>query len=439
VTSSSEAQLSATDSLGGGELRLPRQPGVVRRFWGRHPRVSDALLATLWGLIAVSGALRTGSGDAKTSWLVAVAVPLIVIAVAGIFVRRRRPLLAAALSGAAILASVWAPSDIVLVPAIVAVYSVPIYRSVRAGWIVAALIEGAAIVATAIGEALPRLSEGFDPFNPAQGTGQPFLLSLLAFAIQFGIILALALAIGVNIGNRRRYLAALIDRARQLAVERDRQGQLATAAERARIAREMHDIVSHSLTMMIALAEGSAVAADRSAPDAAAAMRKAADTGRDAMIDMRRMLGVLGGDVSAETTPQPGFADLSELVERFRSLGIPVISRVDGPSPEDPAVQLAIYRLVQESLTNAMRYAHGPTEVIVHIALRDRILTASVTDNGLAGFPTEAAGTGRGLLGLRERITSLGGTLAAGQKRDGQGWSVEATLPLNDRAEERRP
>ena len=154
------------------------------------------------------------------------------------------------------------------------------------------------------------------------------------------MILALALAIGVNVGSRRRYLEALIDRAHQLAVERDQQGRLATAAERARIAREMHDIVSHSLTMMIALAEGSAVAADRAAPDAAAAMRKAADTGRAAMVDMRRMLGVLGDGTGAQTAPQPGFADLpehflhalrDEVLRKRAAEGVPELS---GPLPD---------------------------------------------------------------------------------------------------------
>ncbi len=434
MTSESGPQPSGVSTPDDGGLRLPRQPGAVRRVWARHPRLTDTLLALLWGLIAVTGALRNGDDDAGAAWLPAVVIPLIAVAVAGIYVRRSRPLLAAALGGAAILASIWAPGDIVLVPVIFAVYSVPVYRSVRAGWIVAGVVEVAGILATIVGEVVPRPSGTFNLFSPAQGSGLSLFLSVFAFAIQFGIILALALAIGINAGNRRRYLAALIDRAHQLAIERDQQGQLATSAERARIAREMHDIVSHSLTVMIALAEGSAVAADRAAPEAAAAMRKAADTGRAAMIDMRRMLGVLGGDAGAEIAPQPGFSDLPELVDRFRGLGLPIAFRRDGPVPRDPAVQLAVYRLVQEGLTNALRYAHGPNEVIVHISSQDGILLAAVGDDGLDGFPMEQAGTGRGLLGLRERIAALGGTLTAGPV-DGHGWRIEATLP-RERAEQ---
>lgn len=283
-----------------------------------------------------------------------------------------------------------------------------------------------------LGGGIPRPSGGFHPFNPAQNAGSPDYVSLLGFAVQFGVILALALLIGVNVGNRRRYLTALIDRARQLAVERDQQGQIAAAAERARIAREMHDIVSHSLTVMIALSEGSAVAAEAAAPDAADAMRKAAATGRAAMVDMRRMLGLLGGEAAAQTAPQPGFGELPELIDKFRSLGVPATYQLTGSQSVDPAMQLATYRLVQEALTNTLRYSHGPTRVLVRIELGDGALIASVTDNGLPGFPTEPADTGRGLLGLRERVAALGGTLTAGPQEDGRGWRVEAALPLDD-------
>lgn len=435
MTPEPEAQLSAADAVGGRELRLPRRPGAIRRFWGRHLRLTDTVLALLWGSVAATGAMRIGNATAGSGWLTAATILLIAVSVTGIYLRRARPLLTVALSAAAILASVWAPGDIVLLPAVFAVYSVAVYRSTRAGWIAAVAVEAVGILATTIGAFVSWPAASINPFSSAEGAGLSPSLSILDFAVRFGVILALALAIGINVGSRRRYEAALIDRAHQLAVERDQQGQLATAAERARIAREMHDIVSHSLTMMIALAEGSAVAADHAAPDAAATMRRAADAGRAAMIDMRRMLGVLGGDAGT-IAPQPGFADLPELIDRFRSLGIPAAYRRDGPEPQDPAVQLAVYRLVQEALTNALRYAHGPTEVTIHIAHHHGVLTAAVADDGLAGFSAEPAGTGRGLLGLRERMTSLGGTLTAGPLKDGHGWKVEATLPLSDRAQD---
>ncbi|MEJ3405857.1 histidine kinase [Rathayibacter sp. YIM 133350] len=432
MTEPQKPQLSAVDPFDGAELRLPREPGVIRSSWARHPRLSDTLIALFWGLLAATGAASLERETSVSVWATIATLFLIAVSVAGFYVRRTRPLLTVALSGAVILASIWSPDDVVLAPAVFAVYSVPIHRSARAGWIAAAGVEAAAIVASLIGEYLPRSSSGINPFNPAEGAGLSVFSSVLAFSIQFGVILALALAIGINVGNRRRYLSALVDRARQLAVERDQRGQLAAAAERARIAREMHDIVSHSLTVMIALSEGSAAAAEPAAPEAAAAMRRAADTGRDAMTDMRRMLGVLGGDTDAQIAPQPGFADLPELIEQFRALGIPVTYRLDDVETPDPIVQLAVHRVVQEALTNTLRYAHGPSQVTVRIGVDHGSLIVAVTDNGMAGFPTKPAGTGRGLLGLRERVTALGGTLAAGPIENGHGWRVEARLPLNE-------
>lgn len=430
-----DPQLSAADDLGSGELRLPPPPGAIRRFWAHHPRITDGVLALLIGGLAATASVRLGTRAPDALWLGWLTLALIVVAVSGIFVRRTRPLLAAALAGAAVVASVWAPGLLVLTPVVFAVYSVPVHRSVRAGWITAAATAGAGTIAIA----LAILAGGSDPADAA-GAFPGF--EILSDAAVLAVVLGLALAIGINVGNRRRYLGALVDRARQLAVERDQQAQIATAAERARIAREMHDIVSHSLTVMITLAEGSAVAADIAAPDAAHAMRKAADTGRSAMVDMRRMLGVLGGqegEGTAATAPQPGFAELPALIEQFRSLGIPVTFRREGAESGDPTVQLAVHRIVQEALTNTLRYAHGPTEVTVHVTSTLQDVRVLVVDNGLAGFPTESAGTGRGLLGLRERIAALGGTFASGPRADGHGWRVAAVIPLTDEKKDATP
>lgn len=434
MTDAAAPQFSATDGIDGGELRLPRPPGVIRRFWARHRVAADTILAVAVGLMAVIGAMQAVSRSGEASWLTAVTIMLVAVGVTGVYVRRTRPLMTVVAGSAPIIALLWAPADTVLVPAVVAVYSVAAYRSARSGSIAAGAVWGAATVTVAIGTLVLR-SEVFGPDGRADLSAGT---AVLAFATQFGILTALALAIGINIGNRRRYLAAVIERARQLAVERDQRGQLATAAERARIAREMHDIVSHSLTVMVALAEGSAVAAAPSAPDAATAMRTVAETGRGAMIDMRRMLGVLGGADTVETdiAPQPGFADIPALIDRFRALKMPVVFRGKGPQPDDPAVQLAVYRLVQESLTNALRHAHGPTQVLVSVTVEDGVLRASITDNGLAGFGTATrpspAGSGRGLIGLRERLATVGGTVTAGPRTDGSGWAVHATMVLDD-------
>lgn len=430
MTDTPAPQFSVAGPSGGGELRLPRPPGVIRRFWARHQSLADTSLAVVIGALAASGAIRFGRITAEATWLTVGAVALVGIGVTGVYVRRTRPLATLALSSASALTMLWAPANVVLAPTAVAIYAIAVHRSARAGWIAAAGAWAAAVAIVGIGDAfsLREAAQRVLAMHDSAGA-YPALSSAIPVALFF----ALALAIGINIGNRRRYLAALIDRARQLAHERDQQGQLAAAIERARIAREMHDIVSHSLTVMVALAEGSAMAASQAAPQAASAMRAVADTGRGAMVDMRRMLGVLGGDSDADTAPQPGFADLPDLIGRFRSLNVPVAFRADGPIPYDPAVQLTVYRLVQESLTNALRYSNGPTEVLVTVAHRDGRLTVTVTDDGLGGVDprTKPVGSGRGLIGLRERVTSIGGTLTAGPRTDGRGWKVEATLELD--------
>lgn len=433
MSQTSAPQFSAADPMGGGELRLPRPPGVIRRFWTRHPVLADTVLALVVSAFAISGTIRIERAASESAWLTGIAVALALVGVAGIYLRRTRPLLTAALSGASVIALIWSPADTVLAPAVFAVYAVAVNRSTHAGAVTAAALWGLSILAVSIGEYVVSPGRVLRAAGDVDAAASD---SLLSFATGIAMLLALALAIGANVGNRQRYLAALIDRARQLAVERDQQGQLATAAERARIAREMHDIVSHSLTVMVALAEGSSVAAGQDAPQAATAMRSVADTGRAAMVDMRRMLGVLGGS-DADTAPQPGVADLRDLVNRFRALKVPVAFRGEGPPPRDPAVQLTVYRLVQESLTNALRYSEAPTEVLVTVARRGDRLTVTVTDDGLggAGMPPKPAGSGRGLMGLRERVATVGGTVTAGPRTDGRGWRLQATIPLDDETE----
>jgi signal transduction histidine kinase len=434
VTEALAPQFSAADPIDGGELRLPRPPGVIRRFWARHPVAADSILAAVVGLAAASDAMDTGLRRGAVSWLTVIAIALVGISVIGIYVRRTQPLLTSAIGSAPIVTLLWTPSDQVLLPTVVAVYAVAAHRSARSGAVAAAAVWASATITVTLGEVWlgPLLTTyGFGTYG---ATDRPVWAAVLAFSIPLAVLLALALAIGINIGNRRRYIAAVIERARQLAVERDQQGQLAAAAERARIAREMHDIVSHSLTVMVALAEGSAIAAAQDAPQAASAMRAVADTGRTAMVDMRRMLGVLGGGTDADTAPQPGLADLPLLISRFRALKVPVAFRTEGTVPSDPAVQLTVFRLVQESLTNALRYANAPTEVLVSVAQHDGGLVVTVTDDGVGGPASRAkpAGSGRGLIGLHERVASVGGTLTAGPRADGHGWRVQAVLAFDD-------
>ena len=174
------------------------------------------------------------------------------------------------------------------------------------------------------------------------------------------MVIASAL-LGISVQNRRALLASLQERAARLELERDQQGRLAAAAERARIAREMHDIVAHNLTVVIALADGAVFAARESPEQATAAMEKVSRTGREALAEMRRLLGVLNDERRRLCgSPQPGISELNQLVDQVRTTGVPVDLEIEGDPAGLPAgVQLATYRIVQEALTNTLKHA-GP-------------------------------------------------------------------------------
>ncbi|AYG05152.1 sensor histidine kinase [Gryllotalpicola protaetiae] len=403
------------------DLRLPRQPGVVRRFWARHERLADWLIALFWGLpatlITLATLVRSTEGTAHAWWPLT-ATLIVAASCIGFFVRRTRPILAFAILCAALIPAPFTDASPEQVLPVVGVYSLAVYRSNAAAWIGAAAVEGVSTLYVWL-------------ISPL-GTNQTLAHSPAQWFPVYGIELLVALAIGITVGNRRRYLDALIDRAHQLARERDQQALLAAVAERARIARDMHDVVSHSLTVMVTLAEGSAAAAETDPSRAAAAMRQVADTGREALAGMRQMLGVLGSESEAATlAPQPTVADIPRLIERFRDLGLPVTLSSAGDVPAEPALQLAVYRIVQEGLTNALRYSHGPTRVDVLIDADGDPLAVVVDDDGLPGMPTVSVGAGRGLLGLTERVSTLGGTLASGHHDSGAGWRLAAALPRN--------
>ncbi len=258
-------------------------------------------------------------------------------------------------------------------------------------------------------------------------------LSGLAFA---------ALLAGVVVRALRSQMGFLAERAVRLEHERDQQASLAAAAERARIAREMHDVVSHNIQVMVTLAD--AATAARVAPERAAeAMREVSGTGRQALTDMRRMLGVLReesggkgqgqgqGQVPGEhpLAPQPGLNELAALIDRVRATGLTVsIDESGAPFALSEAAQLTVYRIVQEALTNALKHAADPRTVLVTIRYEDPEVFVQVTDDGTGGETRPiAAGGGHGVAGMAERAAAFGGSLRAGPREDG-GWQVEATL-----------
>lgn len=277
----------------------------------------------------------------------------------------------------------------------------------------------AGIVLVGVVLASVRFAPGADGILPSM-----VFLSGLALAAFF---------IGTTVQNRRAYLASLEDRAERLERERDHQMQIAATMERTRIAREMHDIVAHSLTVIIGLSEGAALANARHPRDATEAMHQAADTGRQALGEMRRLLGVLREEVPADASfaPQPALTRLDELLDELRAAGLPVTLTVRGrPIPLCSTADSAIYRVVQEALTNALKHAREPQAVKVIMQWAEADLTVIVVDDGRQPWPpsTLPAASGHGLLGMRERITLFGGELTAGPTSTG--WRVHAVLPL---------
>ncbi|MFC1431942.1 sensor histidine kinase [Streptacidiphilus sp. N1-3] len=251
---------------------------------------------------------------------------------------------------------------------------------------------------------------------------------------------AAALGLAVRIG--RAYLDALRDRAARLEVERDQRSRLAAAAERARVAREMHDIIGHNLSVIIGLADGGAYAAEVAPERSREALTHIGATGRQALDELRRMLGVLSTrpDGGAEPeqaedpqlSPQPGVADLDALCARVRSAGPEVVYRTLGnPDRLDRGVQLTVYRIVQESLTNTLKHAGPDTRARLTVVAEGTETRVRVEDTGPAAqgpaAPTAPSPDGRGIAGMRERAALYGGTLTAGP-RPGGGWAVEAVL-----------
>ncbi|MGW1431525.1 sensor histidine kinase [Streptomyces sp. NPDC002431] len=229
---------------------------------------------------------------------------------------------------------------------------------------------------------------------------------------------------------RQAYLRAVEDRARQLELTRRIEAERAVTRERARIAREMHDILSHAVSLMIVQAEAGPVAV-RTAPERAeAAFEAISETGRDAMVQLRRMLGLLrepDASPDAPRAPQPGTAALPGLVERVRDSGLAVSYRVTGdPREPGPTVGATVYRIVQEALTNVVKHADAD---MVHVLLDHgtEALVLTVTDDGRG--PGDGPGAGLGLVGIRERATAHGGTAASGPGPDGRGFRLRVTIP----------
>jgi signal transduction histidine kinase len=378
-----------------------------RRVVRTHPLATDALLAAV--LLTLSTVWLAGAGFASAR-VAAVQAALIAVLAA----RRLWPA-AVFLLISAIAFGQWLLGFPLLgdVAVLIALYTVAAHQSRLRALLAAGLAEAGAIMAAI-------------KWDPA-GTTQRSLIFLTATVVA-------ALFAGLAAASGSRYLAWMDERARRLEVERDQQAEIAAAAERTRIARELHDIVSHSLSVVITLADAAAIVG-RADPDRGVeAMNEVAEVGRRALADMRAMLGVLRTDeLSSALAPQPGLAELGGLVDRVRATGLSADLAVDGTEfPLGQAAELTVYRIVQEALTNTLRHA-GARRAQVTIGYHDPEVRVRVADDGTAaGPPADRPGPGQrshghGLDGMRERVALHGGVLRAGPAPGG-GWLVDATF-----------
>ncbi|WP_079190236.1 sensor histidine kinase [Actinacidiphila paucisporea] len=295
---------------------------------------------------------------------------------------------------------------------LVAVYSLALHGRLRhLPWAVAAMAGTLSLVAVRYSSAVSAPDALFFLFSTATA----------------------AVALGLAVRIRRAQLAGLRERAARLETERDQRSRLAAITERTRVAREMHDIIGHNLSVIITLADGGAYAAEATPERGKEALLLIGSTGRRALGELRRMLGVLREQSDApQLNPQPVIADLDALYTRIRAAGPRVVYHSGGDLDTlDPAVQLMVYRIVQEALTNTLKHAGPDTRADVAVSLDGARLRVRVRDTGPPGGPAQRPPhtEGHGLSGMRERAALYGGQVVAGPGPGG-GWTVEAVLNL---------
>ncbi|MCM2580355.1 sensor histidine kinase [Streptomyces meridianus] len=397
-------------------------------FLRRHPTGVD----TFWAVVTAGFAgLWIFSGELEPGRRIA-AIPVTLALGTVIALRRRLPermlLLAAAVGVAQLVLDIGTnPADFAL---LVIVFTV---GAIGARW--------ASRVALAGGLCAPTIAALRWP--PENGNGWTWVVYTAFMTVPF----ALAWVLGDSLRTRRAYYAQLEERAARLEREREAQSKVAVAAERARIARELHDVVAHNVSAMVVQADGAAFVLDTAPDRTRQALGTISQTGRQALAEMRRLLGVLrSGEPPGTDTylPQPGVGQLEELIARVREAGLPVRFAVEGSSrPLPSGVELTAYRIVQEALTNTRKHAGPQAGARVRLTYRRTALDLLVEDDGRgdSAAPPAAGGAdglGQGLIGMRERVGMVGGRLTAGP-RPGGGFRVAAVLPLGAASQETGP
>jgi signal transduction histidine kinase len=369
-------------------------------------------VATEWAIFAAHYPL--GTNVAGPRW---VTVPLPLLIALPLLWRRERPVLVCGLVCAGIVAQAVASDNSFeglqgIVISLVVPYSVAAYSD-RSGALIGLAILAGSFTVYAF-ENTDITSGG----SADQWSGLFFLL-LIPGAWLTGIAV-----------HGRRESATLAARAEML----QREAEIAGTEERSRIARELHDIVAHNLSVVVVQAAGARAQEDQQRPSASA-LEKIERSGREALVEMRRLLGVLREDNVAGPTlePHPGLAQLPALIESMRGAGLTIDLQLQAGRPNpSPALDLSAYRIVQEALTNTLKHAGPGAHAQVHVRQDPDALILEIVDDG-AGQPadTPLAGAGHGLAGMRERVSLFGGELHASPRKPA-GFAVRARLPLAD-------
>lgn len=382
------------------ELAVPLLPWLRERQWLAVDRVAAvALLVVLAG-----GVLRRTPEFGAPEW---VAVTAAVVAAALVAVRRRWPVavLAVELAANALLAVLAVGGNPAVVVAL-ALYTATVTRPPRASLVLLAVSLAVSVPA----EAVPLLF----------GRPQPDLQTGLTLVLLSVLVLAAAWALGTAVRVRRLYAMRTTGKLTEQAV----------AEERLRIARELHDVITHGMTLMTVQASVASYLTDSRPEEVRAALAVIETTGRDALAELRRMLGVLRADGPAgELAPAPGLADLAALATSAEQAGVSVELDVAGDREVPAAIGLSVYRIVQEALTNVVRHA-APAVCRVRVGIGDEEITVDVTDDGQhrRAAPEPA---GHGIIGMRERAALFGGRLDA-EPLPYRGFRVSARLSLSE-------
>ncbi len=393
---------------------MGRVDRLETRFLTLDARVVDALVALILGAATVILVVTQ-----KHSSVVELVAGLVLSAtVAG---RRRAPVLAVVVAGAAATVLSNSGGDRLAISPVVLVLDCYLLgrRGARGVWLGIDVIIGAISLGAVAA----------DPGTPSPGTPLP-----IAVLSVWGFFIGLPYAAGRAVGSRTRMNAELRATTERLQQDQRDRARQSVINERTRVARELHDVVAHSVSVMVIQTQAARRVADRDPAAATEALRAVESCGRDALVDMRRMIGVLHrGDIELLGGASPGLAQLGTLAERARASGLPVQIRIEGEQRRlSPALDLVSFRVVQEALTNAIKHA-GPARARVRVTFSPDGLELEITDTGGAGIRarSDTEPVGHGLVGMQERLTLYGGHLQTGRRRGG-GFQVLARIPLTE-------